>query len=410
MIHKKKHIPRPLTKLSTLLFLFVLTSGALDSCTEPFSLETASSDNPLVVDATITNELKNHEILLSRAAQAGGDGPLVETNANIRVVDDTQQEFLFVETEPGRYISSVEFSALPNRTYRLAITTSNGNSYSSDPVQLPQTTQIDNVHFKRTTTDSGLDGMAISVDSFDPTGNATYYKYEYEETYKIIAPRWVPDEFVILSEDPPGVDALPRTREEKTCYATERSNSLILTNTDGSGEGRVTDFNVQFINRDNFIISHRYSILIKQHVLSREAYSFYEKLQEFSGSESLFSQSQPGFIKGNIFSEDGKNERVVGIFNISSVSEKREFFNYVDFFPEEELPPFVDDCRQTNLLFTTLDDRFRLIELIKSNSISFSGFIFSPEFGTVIGVIHTPRKCGDCNELGSNVAPDFWEE
>ena len=183
-----------------------------------------------------------------------------------------------------------------------------------------------------------------------------------------------------------------------------------MTNTDGSGEGRVTDFNVQFINRDNFIISHRYSILIKQHVLSREAYSFYEKLQEFSGSESLFSQSQPGFIKGNIFSEDGKNERVVGIFNISSVSEKREFFNYVDFFPEEELPPFVDDCRQTNLLFTTLDDRFRLIELIKSNSISFSGFIFSPEFGTVIGVIHTPRKCGDCNELGSNVAPDFWEE
>ncbi len=391
-----------------MIFTFFWVCIILEGCTEPFSPDIPFSDSLLVVDATVTNELKNYEIFLSRSTQ-GDDDPKVESNATVRIVDDNQQQYPFTETDPGTYVSNVMFGAEPNRSYRLLITTASGREYASSPAVLPpQTSEIIDVYADRTTTDSGLDGMGIFVNSFDPTGNSIYYKYEYEETYKIIAPKWSPSELVAGSEESQSVRAVRRDpdKEERTCYATEKSNNIIITNTSGVGEDRVTDFDVRFINRDNFIMSHRYSLLVKQFVLSREVFEFYEKLQDFSGVESLFSDSQPGFIVGNIFPQDDGNDEVVGIFEVSSVSEKRVFFNYSDFFPDEDLPPFVNECGQV-----TFPSGFTptLYDLVKSNRVSYTNEIRN-ELGALEAYIVVPRICGDCTVLGSNVIPDFWKE
>ena len=196
-------------------------------------------------------------------------------------------------------------------------------------------------------------------------------------------------------------------REERTCYATDNSIRIILTKTSGAGEDRVTDFDVRFLNKDNFIISHRYSILVKQYVLSQQAYTFYEKLQDFSGSESLFSQSQPGFINGNIFVDDDSDERVVGIFEVSSISEKRAFFNYADLFPDEDLPPFIDECRPANY---DVGGTLSVFEFVKSNRVSYTNNVANPVTGALEEYIVVPRVCGDCTVLGSAMVPDFWQE
>ncbi|RKN78544.1 DUF4249 family protein [Ulvibacterium marinum] len=393
------------SKYGKMIFTFFWVYIIFGGCTEPFSPDIPFSDSLLVVDATITNELKNHEVFLSRSTQ-GDEEPDLESNATVRIVDDSQQQFSFTETETGTYVSDVMFGAEPNRSYRLLITTASGREYASSPAVLPpQTTEIADVYAERTTTESGLDGMGIFVNSFDPTGNSIYYKYEYEETYKIIAPRWVPFGFAIINENPLIVDVRSR-QGQRICFASEESNTIILTNTSGVGEDRVTDFNIRFINRDDYIISHRYSVLVKQFVLSREAFEFYEKLQDFSGVESLFSDSQPGFIVGNIFPQDSGNDRVVGIFEVSSVSEKRLFFNYSDFFPGEDLPPFVDDCPPGS---TSAPESEELLRLIRANTISFSNFNQNPSPGQGRWFVQ-PRVCGDCTALGTEAIPDFWEE
>ena len=389
------------------ILLFLLVGSIFVGCTEPFSPDLLpQTESILVVEATLSNESKNHEVLLSRSSQEQGTLQ-VEENANVSIVDDNQRTFTFTESEAGRYVSDIAFSAESNRAYRLFITTSNGRTYASNPATLPQITQIENVESKKTVTDSGVGGVTITVDSFDPTGNSTYYRYEYEETYKIIAPEWVLDELRVVSEENMFVGIFERQDEERTCYASERSNTIILTKTSGAGEDRVTDFSVRFLNQDNFIISHRYSILVKQYVLSREAYTFYEKLQDFSGSESLFSQSQPGFINGNIIPTDGGNDRVVGIFEVSSVSEKRTFFNYSDFFPDEELPPFVNECRPTTF---ELGGNPSVFEWVKSKRVSYVGNVTNQQTGALEAYIVVPRVCGDCTELGSTTVPDFWVE
>ncbi|WP_420600905.1 DUF4249 domain-containing protein [Flagellimonas sp.] len=385
--------------LRALLFAIVL----LYACTEPLSIDVMGSNSVLVVDATITNELKTHEILLSRSSQSDTEQPIPEQSAQLRILINNQQEYSFTEVEPGRYRSDIIFAAQANIDYELHITTSDGKNYSSQPSRLPQVTQIDNVYAAFTQTDSGLEGVDINVDSFDPTGNSVYYKYEFEETYKVIAPKWRPNELVIVSENPLNVTDLPHSEEKRVCYATAKSNSIILTNTTSASEDRVTGFAVRFLAKDNFIISHRYSILVKQSVLNREAYEFYEKVSEFSTSGSLFSQSQPGFIIGNIFPEDGSNERVVGIFEVSSVSEQRTFFNYADFFPNQALPEFVEECPET-----AVPDRQELARLVRDQRVSLAGFLDNGNGG--VTYIVQPRACGDCTALGTNIAPDFWEE
>jgi hypothetical protein len=56
-------------------------------------------------------------------------------------------------------------------------------------------------------------------------------------------------------------------------------------------------------------------------------------LKELSGSDGILSQNQPGFFFGNIKSVENPNEKVIGYFEVSSVSSQRIFFNYEDVFP-----------------------------------------------------------------------------
>ncbi|MEO9891575.1 DUF4249 domain-containing protein [Aurantibacter sp.] len=387
--------------------LFVLIGCLFSTCTEPYSPNLLpQTESLLVVEAVLTNELKNHEVILSRSSAEQGE-IIFEQNATVKITDDNQQTYTFSEVEVGKYISDIAFKAELDKSYQLFINTSTGKAYSSSSVSLPQSSQIESINSVKTTTQTGNIGVSIAVNSYDPTGNSIYYRYDYEETYKIIAPNWIPEHLIVASEEEQVVSVVNRENEERVCYATDYSNSILLTETSGTAEDRVSNFEVRFLNQENYIFSHRYSILIRQHVLSQQAYNFYKKLQDFSGSESLFSQSQPGFINGNIYSEDNNQERVVGIFEVSSVSEKRAFINYADFYPEEDLPPYIDDCDQTTY---PVSGEPSVYQYVKANSVSYVDNITNAMTGALEAYIIAPRVCGDCTVLGSAEVPEFWIE
>jgi hypothetical protein len=145
------------------------------------------------------------------------------------------------------------------------------------------------------------------------------------------------------------------------------------------------------------MLSHRYSILVKQFVQSPEAYAYYETLKGLTQSSTdIFSEDQPGFLAGNISALDDPNENVAGFFEVATVDEKRIFFNYEDFFPGEELPPYILNCVPT---ISSGEDLARTLE---NNT-----HVFYDING---GIRTVPRECGDCTALGSNKIPDFWEE
>jgi hypothetical protein len=397
-------------------------------CIEPFEAYTQTFESALVIQATITDEMKHHVIQLARTFPFEADGPQPERQANVKVIDSGGSGFVFMEDSPGIYVSEMAFALAHGREYYLEITTANGNSYRSATEQLAPPATLDEVYAERITNEDGVEGMAIRINSSSPEGNARNYRYEYEETFKIIAPKWKPRD---LAPDPNvrcGVLVVLRENEEQLCYGSQTDNTIIITNTNDLDEDRVQDYMVRFIRRDNYILTHRYSILVRQLVLSDEAYTYYETLDDFSASESLFSETQPGFLLGNVFSVSNPDEKVLGYFEVASVDEKRIFFDYDDFFPGEPLPPYIDSCVEFaptiyGKVSGFVPEEFLscvLRPLVEMNLIRYvddnDGSV--PEDGLITGVPEggvgpyavVPRVCGDCTVLGKVEAPEFWVE
>ena len=401
-------------KLKQHFIYLVFINLLFNSCIEPITLETTTFEDSIVIEAVITNEIKNHEINITRTFQLENSTPSFVRNAQVEVIDATGNTFSFQETEPGKYVSNSAFAAESNNTYQLRVISDTGNIYTSKPTPLTSVTEIDNINVVAETNEIGILGISIYVNSFDPTSNSRYYRYEYEETYKIIAPRWSNFDAVVIARDSVGL--VERTQEEETCYKTLLSADIIQTETNGFSEDRVTQKLVRFIPADDFIITHRYSILVKQYVQSLETYTYLKTIKDLSNSENLLSQNQPGFISSNIVSVNNPNEKVLGFFDVSSVSSKRLFFNFFDLFPrDQKRPEYFVDCD----LFAPLINRTNnsLIEAIETGSLIYYTMNFSneippeppiiPNGGPYVMVI---PECGDCTTIGSNIVPDFWEE
>ena len=401
--------------LNSIVFL-LLMSFLLSGCTEQYVIQTNTFEEALVVEATITNELKKQHIKISRTFRFEQNGPVFETGADVIVSDDLGNEYLFEEAV-GEYVSIFDFQALPERTYRLNITTEDGRTYDSSPEKLSPVNEIESV-VPVIQAPNNDRGVAIMVNSFDPTGASKYYRYEYEETYKVIAPEWDTSKAIVVPGQPGSSHAeiavVPRSPgETKTCYKTETSSDILLTSTVGLNEDRV-NFPVRFISNKNYIITHRYSILVRQYVQSLASYTFYKTLKDLSGSESILSQNQPGFFNGNLRSVTNPNEKVVGFFDVSSVSSKRIFFNYSDVFPGEATPDFVIDCELRRYGFCFISENpdckgNLLLSAISTNDLLYESDFYDFDGGYQVYMM-VPPPCGDCTRIASNLKPSFWIE
>ena len=377
----------------------------MNGCVDPFDIESITFESALVIEATITNEFKHQEVSLTRTFKFEEDGPTAEINAEVKIIDNFQNIYSFEEGELGEYSSVSKFQAEPNNTYKLLITTSNGRKYSSESMQLTNITPVFDISVSKEIK-KGKEGISILANSFNPSGDSRYYRYDYEETYKIIAPFWSTQDLIIISDIIPfKVELQPRTKEERVCYNTISSNKIIQVSTNQFPEDKVSDFLIKFLTKDDFKISHRYSILVRQYVQSLDEFTFYQTLSKLSSSESLFSQNQPGFLSGNVFSLDSSNEKVIGYFGLSSVTSKRVFFNYRDFFPNG-LPPHITNCDRIAPLLSE-EGSSPLIDDLKA------GYKYytendGPDENLLGPYLLVAPSCGDCTKIGSTKIPDFW--
>ncbi len=375
-------------------FFLLAIAMLIVSCVEEIPLESEGFEEAIVIEGTITNELKQHEIKLSRVYAIDSTGPNALSGADIRVIGNS--EFIFQETDPGIYISRDSFAAQPGVDYQLNILV-NGEEYESKPIQLPGSSSIGELEANRIDF-RGENGIAITLNNQTSMGTANYYRYEYVETFKFNSNYFKVNDLIIVDGEPVEI---PKQKEEYTCYQTNNSQEIILANTNSLSEDSVNDLLIKFISSDNPSLSNRYSLLVKQYVISRGAYNYYETLEELAGSDNVFSQSQPGFFAGNIENINNPEEKVIGYFDISSVSTKRTYFNYEDFYdPNSIRPRFVPyaSCEES------LPSTATLIAQLEQGIVRWSSTTPGGAFLVV------PARCVDCTRFGSNVKPDFWED
>ena len=413
-------------KEKVLKFIFFpIIIFSLSACIEEFEAETQGLETLLVVDALITDVSKNHEIQISRVFALEAEAPTPELGATVSVFDDQGGVYPFQETQPGLYVAQSAFATVPGRSYQLRITTTDGKSYGSTEVRAPENVPVGDINPQRIINDEGQEGVGVFLDYPSNGEDPYFFRYEFDETYKIIAPRWEPFRFEVVRyepcfPDPFVVDIVTWEDERRTCFGSRSSERFIQASSVDLDGNSIENFQLHFLSRDNYIISHRYSINVTQFTQTQDAYSFYERLLDFSSTPDIFSQVQPGFLEGNINQLTNAEERVLGYFEVASVSEKRMYFNYQDLFPGEPLPPYASNCetfgnpRLVPPGYTCygLGDCEQncdsaLIELILANEVVFA----SQKEDDPLGPYYTwPTPCGDCTQLGSNVTPEFWSE
>ena len=379
--------------------LCTLLAILFNGCTETYPLLTNTYEEMIVVEAALTNELKTQEIKITKTSRFEDEGVQAETGAKVTIKDDQNNEYLF-EENAGTYKSKTVFQALPNIKYTLDITTKDGKIYQSTPQVLTTTNPIGSVVPSIVTNKDNQTGIQINVNSYDSNSASKYYRYEYEETYKIVAPRWT--SLKIIATGPQSVNLINNDPNTKTCYSTKKSTDIILVNTNSQTEDRV-NLPIRFIEENNFIIGHRYSMLVKQYIENYEAYTFHKTLRDIASSSSILSPKQPGLISGNIKCINDSNTKVIGFFDVASYSETRIFFNYEDFFPNKPAPYF-NTCDDVPFLFCFGGADCEGETMIYNIQKELMTYITNS--GNKYTLVDA--QCGDCTSFSSNVIPPFW--
>ncbi|WP_282048976.1 DUF4249 domain-containing protein [Maribacter aquivivus] len=425
-----------------LKWVFIIyTSLQISGCVEEFEPENITEvlDGALVVDARITDENKPQTILLTRTFSFDEIEPTPEIGAQVNIIDDLGGSIDFIENEPGNYSTIAAISLEQGRAYTLQITTADNVIYHSNKTTLPSRIELTELKTQRKFNNSENDGISITVSNSNNSSSANYFRYEYEETYKIIPPDynpfiWDQVDYDFFCEDDDGWEVTVTSRNEPAdiCFGTNKSNNLIITSTSNLTTNDLENFEVRFIGSDNYAISHRYSILVKQYHHDINAASFFSSLEDFSSSESIFSNVQTGMLESNVSAKNSENAIVFGYFEVSSYSEKRIFFNYEDFYPNEPLPPYIISCdviREPALYpdgfhSTVIDGKIiidrgsnsPLIEGIIAGQIGYIGdnenFLEPDDNGELSRApfLVKPLGCIDCRKFGDNVIPNFWIE
>jgi hypothetical protein len=366
------------------LFIIIsfITGSILFSCRESYKpLTEAGEKHYLVVEGLInagadTTTIKlSRTILLNDTAQAQP-----ELNATVTVESGGA---VFPLTEKGNGAYTIASLSLPaGSECRLRIHTANGKEYLSDVVPVLPTPAIDSVNWIQTEP-----GVQIYVNTHDPQNNTRYYRWEFVETWQIRS------YFLSTIEYKDGA-IVPRDPFENilNCWKSEPSTTLLLGSSVRLADDIMKDQPLNFVPANSWKIAVKYSILVRQSSLTKEAYDYLSNMKKNSEQLGTIFDPMPSQLPGNIKCLSDPQELVIGYVCAGSTNEKRIFIDTHDL----DHWRYHEDCEEKFVSPDSIDYYFKDKLLIPLFFDIMKGYHAGTEF------------CVDCRIRGSNVKPDFW--
>lgn len=395
------------------LTCIALLALILTSCIDPFSPRTENFESLLVVDALVTNENETYYCTLSRSIQNIRDTPEKVSGATVIVKDDLGAAFTFSEASPGIYKSdSLAFRAETGRTYTLNITTKEGVKYESDPVTMQEVQAIDSLYFGKDweTDDEGVlhDGVRIYIDSKKPQ-SGTYLRWTYEEWWKTHVPyqpyyQFLDENNIVPVLEPGNV----------ICWRNNKSSEIIAGSPDADAGGEFRKKPLFFIAADHADrLMVRYYIKIRQYSISKSEYEFWDQMQQIRDVGGDIFDRQPFQIISNVYNVDKPTDRVLGYFQVSSVSAASMYITRHE-VDSLGLSQFDYGCE---ILYASPNTDFpgkpakqvsftQMYNIIVKEGYVFIDYLIS-ESGLVY-LVFVRDYCADCTVTGNPNKPDFW--
>lgn len=361
----------------------------LSGCREPYDpfLETGVL-NYLVVEGFISGN-GSTSIRLSRTQQLTDKAIIKnELKANLLIEGDNGNSFPLSENGDGLYTSAA-FVLQPDRQYRIRIKTSDGEEY------LSEYTKVKNSPDNKITWSRDPDGLRVRVSTEDKTNQTKYYQWQYEETWEIRS--FKPSEFV-AQQTRPYVTVQARNPSQIpllfNCWRTEGSPFVLIASTAGLSGDFVNKFNLSFIPNGSDKLVVRFSMLLKQYALSREAYDYFLLMRKNTETMGSLFDLQPSMERGNIKCISDPKKIALGFVVAANAVEKRIFLTPADvggwksslICDEKAVVAHRDSI---NKYFT--DDQYLIT-------------------GGVLNVVYNRSTpiCVDCRLRGNSTKPSFW--
>ncbi|QKZ11566.1 DUF4249 domain-containing protein [Spirosoma sp. KUDC1026] len=358
--------------------LVLLVAGCVDPYRPP---EITAPGSYLVVNGFFDSAPgSTTSIRLTRTQNlADSKAPTVETKAQVTIESMYHGNYPLQETRNGTY-SLTGVTPLINETYRLRIKTAQGKEYVSEYVPVVTTPAIDSVNWFVEN-----DGVQINVNTHDPRGNTRYYRWDYNETWEFTAAYQSSLELI-------NNQLVGRTEDAYRCWTGDSSSTILLSTSARLSQDIISQRPLMFIPGQSIKLGIRYSMLVRQYGLTKEAYDYYEQLAKITQSVGSLFDPQPSQITGNIHSVSNSADLVLGFFRVGSVTSKRIFIQ------KAQLPPWYPQTGNT--LCQT--DTMTLDEIRQNQPGGVVGYFDQSQYLT------SSLYCVDCRLRGTNKRPAFW--
>lgn len=369
---------------SVIGILIILIAG----CTKALELpDTAPDTSILVVEGDIrTGAQTENKIRLSRLKPLFQFEDIPELRAKVEIVSQSGTKWALTDNNNGDYTSVLQ---LPdNVPLALRIQTTDGKIYESPFQNSIATPAIDSVTWRQ---EPG--GVRVFVHSKDPGNKTKYYRWTYTETWERKA--WYNSLYDFKNGE---IVERPDSEQVYTCWKSEDEQRIIVNNTEELGQDLISYQPVSFIPNLSEKLYVRYSILVRQLGLSKEAYDYWQILKKNTELTGSIFDAQPSQMPTNITCTNDKLRSVVGYISVGKISEKRLFVLHsaLNLWPirnEEQ------GCEAFEY------PRFFAERFLRQNTNYLPAYFVTAGGG--FGV--APKSCVDCRLTGGNtVKPDFW--
>lgn len=397
-------------RIITPVFLFV--AFTLFTCIDPYYPKLDNYQNLLVADALITDENASYYVRLSRTTETPREAPAAVTGALISVKDDQGNTAVFSEILAGIYKSdSLTFLGMAGRTYTLYIRTAEGREYESEPATMQEGRDIDTITYAKDheTLDNGeiREGLRIYIDAKDPTAGK-YFRWKYEEWWKFSIP--YPKTFVYIDQN--NIFDIPITNV--TCWKHNKSDEILIQSRGTGNSGDFIKKPVLFIpSQESNRLLIQYCIQVSQLSLTEKEYEFWDQMQQINESGGDIFDKQPFPVITNIHSISDPGEKVLGWFQVSSITRKRIYITRSD-VRRLELLPYRYNCEMIFVSPANFPGAIppmtfdQVYSYYTSLNLTFIAPVKDERGNALKELIFVDKYCADCTLSGSPNKPDFW--
>lgn len=380
----------------------LLLALCLLSCRKPYVPPAISSPNSfLVVEGIINPGNDLTTIKLSKTVKLSDT---VTTNpvvgASVMVESDNGTTWTLIDVSGNGNYSSSQLGLPNTQKYRLRINTADGKQYASDYIAVKPTPPIDSVGFYLKN-----NGVQLYVNAHDPTNSTRYYRWEYNETW--IFSTYFESHFV-LDTVRKAIVQRPDAQRVDTCFGNNASSHIVLNSTANLEKDVVFQSPLLLIPLNSEKFERKYSILVKQYSLTKEAYTFYTSLEKSTEELGSIFDAQPSQLKGNIHNMKDPAEQVIGYITIANVQTKRIYITK-DELPKDISAAYPYQCLQDTAFISANNGRDVFSLLIKPPISEIPTYAIYGPGGVITGYLYSSPECTDCTIRGTVKKPDFWQ-